>query len=110
LKLQCGPHCGELLTGVFSPLARNRCTIAGDSIDLARRLCDSAAVGHLVISEQALQLAGGDTHLVCEQYSEFFDPDLDQLVCTYLVKKPDAGLQALLHSQTEHLLSLGLPA
>ncbi len=109
LKLQCGLHCGELLTGVFSPLGRNRYTIAGDSIDVARRICDSATADHLVISEQALQQAGGDTHLICEQYSEFFDPGLDQLICTWLVKEPDADLKALLDSQAEHLLSLGNP-
>ena len=107
-ELQCGLHCGELLTGVLSPLGRNRYTIAGDSIDLARRICDSATTDQVVISEQALEQAGGDAHLICEQYSEFFDPGLDQLICTYLVKGPDAGLEALLDSQAEHLLSLGL--
>jgi len=108
-ELQCGVHCGELLTGVYSPLARNQHTVAGDSIDLAKRICNSAGTDHMIISEQALRQAGGEVHLICEQYSEFFDPDLDQLICTYLVKAPDSSLKALLDSQAEQLLSLEFP-
>ncbi len=108
LEFQAGLHCGDVLTGVLSPLGRRRYTIAGESLEMARRICNEGAPGVLVISEQTLAVM--DEDFTTEPYSEFFDDDLDQLVCTWMVTEAAAGLGALLESQAEHLLSLEVPA
>jgi uncharacterized membrane protein affecting hemolysin expression len=106
IECQAGLHSGELLTGVLSPLGRNRYTIAGESLNIVRKIAHNGAPGALIVSEQALIHAGGDARMISEQYSEFFDAAQDHLVATYLIRQPAPGLKALLDSQAEHLLSL----
>ncbi len=105
-QFNAGLHSGDLLTGVLSPLGRNRYTIAGDTISIARRVSENAEKNNLILSEQALTHAGGDNQFSYEPFSEFFDHSIDQLVATYAIREAAPGLQSLLDNQAEHLLQV----
>ncbi len=55
LQFRLGLHCGAMLAGTIGSSERMQFTISGDTVNLAARLCDLAAPGKLLVSDNIYQ-------------------------------------------------------
>ncbi|GIX22319.1 MAG: hypothetical protein KatS3mg121_1102 [Gammaproteobacteria bacterium] len=63
LALRVGLNSGPMLLGNLGAAERMEFTVVGDAVNLASRLCDQAAPGEVVVTEDVYRLAGGERAL-----------------------------------------------
>jgi adenylate cyclase len=60
LAAGCGVHCGPVVEGLMGTEERRSYDLLGDSVNTAKRLCDAAAGGEILLSQAVhLQLGAG---------------------------------------------------
>lgn len=58
LAAGCGVHCGPVVEGLMGTEERRSYDLLGDSVNTAKRLCDAAAGGEILISQSVSQQLG----------------------------------------------------
>ena len=67
-KFKLAVHCGQAISGLYSPVTQDTNNLTGKTLDATRKICDEAPNNSLLISEACFQQAGAGTRIDAEEF------------------------------------------
>jgi len=102
-KFKISAHCGQALSGLYSPVTQKTNNLTGTTVDLTRQICNECPDNSVLISEDCFEQAGAGTRVAAEEYIVL---DEEYQIVTHLAHAPMSDYAALLQRQAQQLLLL----